>query len=87
MPAIQAVGKVTMFFVVTDACGGVSSEAHDMAVRRMVQVGVVPINWMAVGGEWQRDWARTETAIGMAGVVAEHGEQAECHLFAGNNSS
>jgi hypothetical protein len=44
-----------------------------MAVRRMVQAGVVPINWMAVLGEWQRDWAREKTATGLGAVVLEHG--------------
>ena len=72
MPAIQALGDGYDVFIVTDASGGVSVEAHDMAVRRMVQAGAVPINWMAVLGEWQRDWAR-ETATGVAGVVLEHG--------------
>jgi hypothetical protein len=28
---------------------------------------------MAVLGEWQRDWAREKTAVGVAGAVAEHG--------------
>ena len=73
MPAIQALGEGYDVFVVTDACGGVSVEAHDMAVRRMVQAGVVPINWLAVLGEWQRDWAREKSAAGVAGVVLEHG--------------
>lgn len=73
MPAIQALGEGYDVFVVTDACGGVTVEAHDMSVRRMVQAGVVPINWLAVLGEWQRDWARTESAAGVASVVLEHG--------------
>jgi len=73
MPAIQAIAEGYDVFVVTDACGGVSKEAHDMAVRRMVQVGVVPITWMAVAGEWQRDWARVETAVALSSVVADHG--------------
>ena len=73
MPAIQALGEGYDVFVVTDACGGVTEEAHDMAVRRMVQAGVVPINWLAVLGEWQRDWARVESAAGVASVVLEHG--------------
>ena len=73
MPAIQALGEGYDVFVVTDACGAVSVEAHDMAVRRMVQVGIVPINWVAVVGEWQRDWARIETAMGVGGVVMEYG--------------
>jgi nicotinamidase-related amidase len=72
MPAIQALGDGYDVFIVTDASGGVSMEAHDMAVRRMVQAGAVPMNWMAVLGEWQRDWAR-ETAAGVAGVILEHG--------------
>jgi nicotinamidase-related amidase len=73
MPAIQALGEGYDVFVVTDACGGVSVEAHDMAVRRMDRAGVIPINWLAVLGEWQRDWAREKTAAGVAGVVLEHG--------------
>ncbi|MFF7253007.1 hydrolase [Streptomyces microflavus] len=73
MPAIQAAGEGFEVYAVTDASGGVSAEAHDMAVRRMVQAGVVPITWMAVLGEWQRDWAREETVQAAAEVQAQHG--------------
>jgi nicotinamidase-related amidase len=73
MPAIQALAEGYDVFIVTDASGGVSAEAHDMAVRRMVTAGAVPITWLAVLGEWQRDWAREKTAAGVAAVVAEHG--------------
>lgn len=73
MPAIQAAGEGFEVYAVTDASGGVSAEAHDMAVRRMVQAGVVPITWLAVMGEWQRDWAREATIPGAAEVQARHG--------------
>ncbi|MGC5031121.1 hydrolase [Micromonospora sp. DT229] len=73
MPALQAAGEGFEVFAVTDASGGVSKEAHDMAVRRMVQAGVVPITWMAVLGEWQRDWAREKTVPGVAEIQAQHG--------------
>jgi len=73
MPTIQAIGDGYEVFIVTDASGGVSLEAHEMAVRRLVMAGAVPVTWIAVMGEWQRDWAREETAIGIAGVLAEHG--------------
>jgi nicotinamidase-related amidase len=53
MPAIQATGAF-----VTDASGGVSHEAHDLAVQRMIAAGANPMTWLAVLGEWQRDWAR-----------------------------
>ena len=73
MPSIQAQGEGYNVYVVTDASGGVSVEAHDMAIRRMVQAGVTPITWLALSGEWQRDWARTETLGAVAEVLAQHG--------------
>src|ERR1700690_382844 len=73
MPAIQALGEGYDVFVVTDACGGVSAESHDMAVRRNCHAGVVPINWMAELGEWQRDWAREKSANALGPVILMHG--------------
>jgi nicotinamidase-related amidase len=73
MPTIQALGEGYDVFIVTDASGGVSLEAHDMAVRRMVAAGAVPMTWMAVAGEWQRDWAREKTAMGLGRTLVDHG--------------
>jgi nicotinamidase-related amidase len=73
MPAIQAQGEGYEVYVVTDASGGVSVEAHDMAVRRMVMCGVVPMTWMAVASEWQRDWAREATVPALGEMLAGHG--------------
>src|SRR5882672_8220266 len=73
MPAIQALGDGYDVYIVTDASGGVSIEAHDMAVRRMVQSGAVPITWIALSGEWQRDWARESTLADAAKILTEHG--------------
>jgi nicotinamidase-related amidase len=93
MPAIQAQGEGFEVYVVTDASGGVSPEAHDMAVRRMVQAGIVPITWMALLGEWQRDWAREDTIPALANLLIEHGGATgvayawELQLLAENNSS
>lgn len=73
MPAIQAAGEGYDVFVVTDACGAISAEAHDMAIRRMEAHGITPINWIAVASEWQRDHARTETGARFANILIEHG--------------
>ena len=73
MPTIQALGEGYEVFIVTDASGGVSTESHERAVQRMVQAGAVPITWMAVLSELQRDWARTETADGVSEILFEHG--------------
>src|SRR5246500_5162872 len=56
-PVISSLADGYDVFFVTDASGGVSREAHDMAVLRMVQAGAVPMTWMGVMSEWQRDWA------------------------------
>ena len=59
-------------YMVSDASGGTTKEAHDMAMLRMVQAGVVPVTWQQVLLEWQRDWARKETYDDVMAVVKEH---------------
>jgi nicotinamidase-related amidase len=73
MPAIQALDDGYAVYAVTDASGGVTREAHDMAVQRMVQAGVVPITMMAVVAELQRDWARLDTVMGLVELQLQHG--------------
>src|ERR1700682_3086787 len=73
MPAIQAQGEGYDVYVVTDASGGVSVEAHDMAVRRMVQAGTVPMTWLEIASELQRDWAREATVPAIGEMLSQHG--------------
>jgi nicotinamidase-related amidase len=73
MPTIQGLGDGYEVYVVTDASGGVSHEAHEMAVQRMIQAGAVPNTWAAVVAELQRDWARMETLPGIAELQTQHG--------------
>jgi len=73
MPVIQSLADGYDVFFVTDASGAVSREAHDMAVLRMMQAGAVPITWIAVMSEWQRDWAREATVPAIAQVTVDHG--------------
>ena len=72
MPAIQALGEGYEVYIVTDASGGVSLEAHEMAVRRMIQAGAVPLTWSVFASELQRDWARTATVPALAEMLVEH---------------
>ena len=72
LPAIQALGEGYDVYIVTDASGGVSPESHEQAVRRMVQAGAVPMTWIAVSGELQRDWARVATLQHYTELLAEH---------------
>ncbi|WP_027136261.1 hydrolase [Geminicoccus roseus] len=59
-------------YMVADASGGTTLEAHNYAMQRMIQVGVVPVTWQQVMLEWQRDWARRETYDEVMAIVREH---------------
>jgi nicotinamidase-related amidase len=59
-------------YMVADASGGTSKEAHDYAMQRMIQAGVVPVTWQQVLLEWQRDWARKESYDAVMKLVKEH---------------
>ncbi|ABY30077.1 hydrolase [Methylorubrum extorquens] len=72
MPAIQAAGEGWDVTVITDASGGVSVEAHEVAIQRMIRAGVNMMTWLALAAEWQRDWARLDTAVGLTEVLKQH---------------
>ncbi|UOA29767.1 hydrolase [Pseudosulfitobacter sp. DSM 107133] len=59
-------------YMVSDASGGTSLEAHERAMERMVQVGVIPVTWQQVLLEWQRDWAHRDTYDAVMELVREH---------------
>lgn len=72
MPTIQALGEGWDVTVVTDASGGTSVEAHEVAVQRMIAAGANMMTWLAVASEWQRDWARTEHAAELSELLVQH---------------
>jgi nicotinamidase-related amidase len=59
-------------YMVADASGGTTAMAHDLAMQRMIQAGVVPVTWQQVMLEWQRDWARKATYDAVIAIVQEH---------------
>ncbi len=59
-------------YMVADASGGTSLDAHNYAMDRMTQVGIVPVTWQQVLLEWQRDWARKGTYDAVIDLVQEH---------------
>jgi nicotinamidase-related amidase len=59
-------------YMVADASGGTTADAHKFAMDRMVQAGVVPMTWQQVLLEWQRDWARKDTYDATIRLVQEH---------------
>jgi nicotinamidase-related amidase len=73
LPALSALAQGYEVYVVTDASGGVTPQAHEHAVQRMIQAGAVPVTWVQVLLEFQRDWARAKTYGPTTEVVKEHG--------------
>lgn len=73
LPALSALAQGYEVYVVADASGGVSPQAHEHALQRMVAAGAVPVTWVQVLLELQRDWARTGTYGPVTELVKEHG--------------
>ena len=72
-PALSAIEQGYEVYVITDACGDVSPEAHERAITRMVQAGAVPITSIQYALELQRDWARKETYDQVMGLMTKYG--------------
>lgn len=72
-PGFSALDQGYEVYFVTDASGGVSDDAHNMAVQRMVQAGASAITWLQYLLELQRDWKRTETYEAVTDIAKEHG--------------
>ncbi len=71
-PTLSAIEQGFEVYVITDACGDVSDEAHERAVTRMVQAGAVPVTSVQYLLELQRDWARAETYGLTTGIARDH---------------
>jgi nicotinamidase-related amidase len=72
-PSLSALMEGYEVYVVTDACGDVTDEAHERAVDRLIQAGVQPITAIQYLLELQRDWARTETYTPVTSLMKKYG--------------
>ncbi|RDS80853.1 hydrolase [Dyella monticola] len=72
-PTLSAIEQGFEVYVVADACGDVSAEAHNRAMDRMVQAGARPMTSLQYLLELQRDWARTETYESTTGIAKIYG--------------
>jgi len=68
-PSLSALEQGYEVYVIADACGDVSTEAHDRAMDRMVQAGVRPMTSVQYMLELQRDWGRLETYDMTTGIA------------------
>jgi nicotinamidase-related amidase len=76
MPVLSLLAEGYEVYIVTDASGGTSPEAHERAVQRMVQAGARPTTAQAYISELQRDWKHESTAQDLVNMVVEEGTTA-----------
>ena len=72
-PGLSAIDQGFEVYVIADACGDVSEEAHERAMQRLIQAGAHPMTAIQYLLELQRDWARGETYAQTTGIAALHG--------------
>lgn len=72
-PVLSAIEQGYEAYVVADACGDVSAEAHNRAMERMIQAGAVPMTSLQYLLELQRDWARTDSYESTTGIAKLYG--------------
>ena len=72
LPVLSALAEGYEVYVVTDASGGWTKESHDAGVQRMVAAGAVPVTWLTIMFEYQRDWARQGTYAGVSAIMQQH---------------
>lgn len=72
-PTLSALDQGFEVYVIADACGDVSTEAHQCAMERMIQAGVRPMTSLQYLLELQRDWARTESYDSTTGIAKRFG--------------
>jgi nicotinamidase-related amidase len=71
-PVLCALEEGYEVYIVTDASGGTSEEAHNAAVRRMEQAGAHSLTVIQTLLEVQRDWAKRDSYNGVMEIVREH---------------
>lgn len=72
-PALSALDQGFDVYIIADACGDVSDEAHECAMNRMIQAGAKPMTSLQYLLELQRDWARTDTYDATTSIAKENG--------------
>jgi nicotinamidase-related amidase len=72
-PVLSALEQGFEAYVIADASGDVSDEAHERAMQRMIQAGARPMTSVQYLLELQRDWARGDTYEMTTGIAKKLG--------------
>src|SRR5207244_1322837 len=73
LPTLSLLKRGFDVYVLADVAGDVDRESHDRGMQRMIQAGAVPVTWLPVVLEWQKDWANAATAGELVKIAQDHG--------------
>jgi len=77
--AIHAIKEEYEVYGLIDAAGDSTIDAHKYGVKRMLQVGVVPLTLEALVSEWVHDWNNPKAAELVAEVYSKYGAMIGLH--------
>ena len=72
-PVLSALDHGFEVYMIADASGDISAEAHERAMQRMIQAGARPMTALQYLLELQRDWARGDTYALTTGIARANG--------------
>jgi len=71
--ALHAIKEGLESYGLIDAAGDSTPEAHQFAIERMLQAGVVPITLESLVSEWMHDWGNPKARELVAEVYSKYG--------------
>jgi nicotinamidase-related amidase len=77
--AIHAIKKGYEVYGSIDAAGDSTVDAHKYGVKRMLQVGVVPITLEVLVSEWMHDWSNPKSGELVKEVYSKYGAMIGLH--------
>jgi len=66
---LSALAEGFDIYFIADACGDVTTEAHERAIQRLIAKGGIPMTSVQYLLELQRDWARSETYVAVTDLI------------------
>lgn len=71
--AIHAVNMGLEVYGLMDATGDSTPDAYKYGIKRMLQVGIVPVTLEALVSEWMHDWANPKAGELIKEVYSRYG--------------
>ena len=77
--AIHAIKEGLTVYGLIDAAGDSTPDSHKYGVKRMIQVGVVPITLESLVSEWMHDWGNPKAGELVKEVYSKYGAMLGFH--------